>query len=68
MQTIDEMPDVLKTWMMYNKLREMEKLLWEMYYVEFQKLKVRDEMLALAPQSLPFWHTNIKTLWLEKAP
>lgn len=54
MQTIDEMPDVLKAWMMYNKLREMEKLLWEMYYVEFQKLKVRDELLAVDPQSLPF--------------
>ena len=26
MQTIDEMSDVLKAWMMYNKLKEMEKL------------------------------------------
>lgn len=54
MQTIDEMPDVLKAWIMYNKLKEMEKLLWEMYYVEFQKLKMRDEMLSIDPQSLPF--------------
>ena len=54
MQTIDEMPDVLKAWMMYNKLKDMEKLLWEMYYVEFQKLKIRDEMLSIDPQSLPF--------------
>lgn len=54
MQTIDEMPDELKAWMMYNKLKEMEKILLEMYYVEFQKLKARDEMLSIDPQSLPF--------------
>lgn len=54
MQTIDEMTDAQKAWILWKKLNELQNLLWEMYYNEFKIMKKRDASLTINPDSMPF--------------
>jgi len=54
MQTIDEMTDAQKAWILWKKLSELQNLLWEIYYYEFKDMEKRDVSLTINPDSMPF--------------
>jgi hypothetical protein len=54
MQTIDEMTDAQKAWILWKKLSELQNLLWEMYYHEFKDMEKRDASLTINPDLMPF--------------
>jgi hypothetical protein len=54
MQTIDEMTDAQKAWILWKKLNELQNLLWEIYYHEFKDMQKRDASLTINPDSMPF--------------
>jgi len=54
MESIDEMTDVQKAWLLCKKLKDLQNLLWEIYHIEFRKLEERDILLSIDPESLPF--------------
>lgn len=54
MQTIDEMTDAQKAWVLWKKLSEFQNLLWEMYYHEFKNMEKRDASLTMSPDTMPF--------------
>jgi hypothetical protein len=53
MQTIDEMTDAQKAWILWKKLSELQNLLWEIYYQEFKDLVKQYDSLTVNTDSIP---------------